>query len=151
MQKALLFIFICMLVTFQTVLAQTRTVTGVVTSGDDGQPLPGVSVLIKGTTEGTSTQVDGRYSLTVPANATLVYTFVGMGTQEIVVGQQTTINVTLKTSAADLNEVVVVGYGTQLKADLTGSIARVAGKEIENLPITSVEQGLQGRTCGWGG
>ena len=148
MQKALIFIFICMLVPFQMVLAQTKTITGVVTSGDDGQPLPGVSVLIKGTTDGTSTQVDGSYSLAVPANATLVYTFVGMGTQEIVVGQQATINVTLRTSAADLNEVVVVGYGTQLKADLTGSIARVAGKEIENLPITSVEQGLQGRTSG---
>lgn len=147
MHKKILFGLLCLLSAVSSAIAQGRTVTGKVTA--DGGELPGVTVVVKGTGSGTATDVSGHYSIDVPARgATLVFSFVGMATQEVAIGNRTTVDVALKPDAKALSEVVVVGYGTQAKADLTGSIARITGKEIENLPISSIEQGLQGRTPG---
>ncbi len=121
-----------------------KTVTGTVVD-EGGLPLPGVSVVIKGTTKGTVTGADGDFSLSdVSNNATLVFTFVGMESLEVAVGNQTTINVTMNTSTIGLDEVVAIGYGTQKKANLTGSVAVATAERLENRPITSAGQGLQG-------
>jgi TonB-linked SusC/RagA family outer membrane protein len=128
--------------------AQSVAVSGKVTSGADGVALPGVSVIEKGTTNGTATDAGGGYRLNVSDKATLVFSFVGFVTQEVVVGNRTTIDVPLASDVQALGEVVVVGYGTQEKRDLTGSIASVKGEEIANIPVPSVEQSLQGRTAG---
>jgi TonB-linked SusC/RagA family outer membrane protein len=129
--------------------AQNRSLTGRVIGGD-GVGLPGVTVLVKGGTQGTATDVDGRYTLSAPATATtLVYSFVGYTSQEVAIGNRTNIDITLVASTSDLDEVVVVGYGTgQARRDLTGSVATVAGKEIVTLPVQSFDQALQGRAPG---
>ena len=121
-----------------------KTVTGKVID-EGGLPLPGVSVVIKGTTTGTVTGVDGDYSVAnVSNNATLVFSFVGMASQEIAVGNQTTINITMEASSIGLDEIVTVGYGTQKKANLTGSVGMATAESLENRPIVSLGQGLQG-------
>ena len=127
---------------------QQPAVSGTVTDDSD-QPLPGVTVVVKGTTQGTVTNVDGDYSLTnIPEDATLVFSFVGMRTQEIVVGNQTTINITLKTDAIGIEEVVAVGYGTQRRGNLTGSISSVKSEELTVAPIASTANTLAGRLPG---
>lgn len=129
--------------------AQERRITGTMVSGEDGTPLPGVNVLVKGTTQGSVTDADGRYTLDVPASGTvLVFSFIGMITQEVVIDQRSVIDVQLQSDVQQLSEVVVVGYGTQLKQDLTGNIAKVSGEVIQNIPVTTVEQALQGRAAG---
>ncbi len=124
---------------------QQRKVTGKVTDAS-GEPLPGVTVLIKGTTNGTVTNFDGEYTIAnVPEGATLQFSFVGMKSQEIVVGSQTSIDVVLQADAIGIEEVVAVGYGTQKKINLTGAISQVKSTEfIEERPVTSVGQALQG-------
>lgn len=128
--------------------AQGLQVKGVVTSADDGQPIPGVSVVVKGTATGTITNMDGNYTLNVSGNATLVFSFVGLQTQEIAVNSKTTINVTLRTTTENIDEVVVVGYGTQKKSVVTGAISSVKAKELEKVSPGRVEQALQGRVSG---
>jgi TonB-linked SusC/RagA family outer membrane protein len=124
--------------------AQNGEITGRIMD-EEGLPLPGVSVVIKGTTAGTVSNSDGTYSLNnVSQDASLVFSFVGMKTKEVVVGNQTTINVTLEAEAYSLAEVVAVGYGTQKKANLTGSVDMVTADRLENRPITNVGEGLQG-------
>ncbi|MCK8495323.1 TonB-dependent receptor [Spirosoma sp. RP8] len=124
------------------------TIRGRVT-GEDGQAIPGVSILLKGTNTGTVTNTDGDYSLTVPdANGTLVFSFIGYSTQEVPVSNRATINVTLKNDVQQLGEVVVVGYGTQEKKDVTGAISAVKGADIQNLPSGGAQQALQGRAAG---
>jgi TonB-dependent SusC/RagA subfamily outer membrane receptor len=112
--------------------------------------LPGVTVLVKGTTQGTVTNSEGNYSLpNIPDEATLVFSFVGMLTQEIVVGNQSTINVTMEADAIGIEEVVAVGYGTMKKASVTGSVATIDSKELETVaPISSVSNALAGRLPG---
>jgi TonB-linked SusC/RagA family outer membrane protein len=127
--------------------AQNRPVTGRVV-GSDGAGLPGVTVLVKGGTQGTATDVDGRYTLSAPATATtLVFSFVGYTSQEARISDGP-INVTLVASATSLDEAVVVGYGTQSRRELTGSVATITGKEIANTPVQSFDQALQGRAAG---
>ncbi len=129
-------------------ILQQKTVTGTVTD-DTGLPLPGVTVLIKGTTQGTVTNVDGKYSIpNIPENAVLLFSFVGMKTQEAVVGNQTTINVEMVTDAIGIEEVVAIGYGTMRKSDLTGSVVRIDQEVISERPNISVIQSLQGSTPG---
>jgi len=124
------------------------TVTGKVTD-ENRSPVPGVNVLIKGTTRGTTTDMDGVYSLTVAdQNAVLVFSFIGYTTQEITVGAQTTIDVQLAQDVVSLNEVVVIGYGTQKRSSVTGAVASVNAKEISALPVPGVESALQGRIPG---
>ncbi len=123
-------------------------VTGVVTDAQS-QPLPGVTVSIKGTTRGTTTNVDGTYQLSVPDNqAVLAFSYIGFAPQEIVVGNQTTLNVKLGEDSQTLNEVVVVGYGVQRKRDLTGSVAQLKGEEITKYPVQTPTQALQSKLAG---
>ena len=127
--------------------AQNRLVTGVVKT-DANEALPGVNVLEKGTTNGTVTDVDGKFSINVSANSVLVFSFIGMRNQEITVGERTQLDVTLQTDITQLGEVVVVGYGTQKKSDLTGAVSSVPIGEIRNVPVTRADQMLQGRVSG---
>ncbi|SMB98321.1 TonB-dependent receptor plug [Hymenobacter roseosalivarius DSM 11622] len=131
-------------------LAQTPadvTVTGRVID-ETGGGLPGVNVVVKGTTNGTSTDPEGRYTITAPDNSTLVFSFVGYNPQEVVIGSRTTIDINLAPNTQALGEVVVTGYGTQAKRDLTGAIARVEGSEIVNQPVQTATQALQGKIAG---
>ncbi|HAZ24619.1 MAG TPA: hypothetical protein DCY95_08235, partial [Algoriphagus sp.] len=113
-----------------------------------GEPLPGVNVVIKGSTTGTVTDLDGRYNLNVAPNSVLIFSFVGFTTQEIPVNGRNQINVTLGDDTSDLSEFVVVGYGLQRKSDLTGSISSIKSEEISRLPVSDVTQSLQGRVSG---
>jgi len=130
--------------------AQNRPVSGTVTAGDDGSKLPGVSVLVKGTTTGTTTNENGGYSINAPANATLVFSYIGYATQELPVNSRSTINVILNADAQSLQEVnvVAVGYGTARRQDLTGSIASVSSEQLAKVPVTTTDQALQGRAAG---
>lgn len=121
-----------------TAWAQTRVVSGRVLASDGGA-LPGATILERGTTNGVSSNADGAFSLTVQPNATLLISSVGYTSQSIAVGEQSVINVTLAAAATQLNEAIVVGYGTQVKADLTGSVATVNSKEINNVPVVTFE------------
>ncbi|UYZ62398.1 SusC/RagA family TonB-linked outer membrane protein [Hymenobacter weizhouensis] len=123
-------------------------ISGRVTDRATGQGIPGVTVLVKGTTTGVSTNADGTFSLTVPDNATLVFSGVGFVSQEVAVGSRTTIDISLSTDTKALSEVVVVGYGTQERRDLTGSVASVKGKDVANVPTPTFESALQGKMAG---
>ncbi len=127
--------------------AQDLTVKGKVTD-DGGEAIPGVSVTVKGTQRGTITNVDGTYSVNAAGNATLVFSFLGYLSQEAAVNNRSTLNISLKTDTKALEEVVVVGYGTQRKVETTGSIASVKADELTQLPVTNVAQGLQARISG---
>ncbi|MEI6274393.1 MAG: TonB-dependent receptor [Prolixibacteraceae bacterium] len=128
--------------------AQELNVKGVVTSADDGQPIPGATVVVKGKTTGIITSLDGTYSLKVPGNATLIFSFVGLKSQEVTVNNKTTINVSLASATEAIEEVVVVGYGTQKKSVVTGAISSVKAKDLEKVSPGRVEQALQGRVSG---
>ncbi|MCF6214231.1 MAG: TonB-dependent receptor [Flavobacteriaceae bacterium] len=141
--RYLLLIGIFMLCSF----AEAQTVSGVVS--DASGPLPGASVIIKGTKNGTQTDFDGKYSLKeVTSDAVLVVSFVGYVTQEVSINGRATINIKLKESASQLNEVVVVGYTSQTRADLTGSVASVDISESIKVPVTNAAQLLEGRVSG---
>jgi TonB-linked SusC/RagA family outer membrane protein len=128
---------------------QELTISGKVLSGDDNVGLPGVSVAVKGTTRGTTTDANGEYRISVPNNrAVLVFSAVGFTSQEMTVGNRTALNVTLATDTRALNEVVVIGYGTQKKSQTTGAISSVSAKQITEMPITNLGQALQGRVAG---
>ena len=125
-----------------------KSITGTV-KDDTGMPLPGASVIVKGTTKGTSTDFDGNFSISLTENdKILVVSYIGYVTKEITVGNQTKINVTLESDAAALDEVVVVGYGSVRKSDLTGSVSRVGAETIAEQPSLRVADALQGRTAG---
>lgn len=125
-----------------------KTITGRVTDTYE-EPLPGVTVVIKGTTKGTTTDVDGSFILTdVPENATLQFSFVGMRSQEVVVGNQVKINIVLLEDIGSLEELVVVGYGTQKKLSLTSSISTVKSEDLQNLPSVNISSSLQGKVAG---
>ncbi|MDB5206832.1 MAG: TonB-dependent receptor [Flavisolibacter sp.] len=129
-------------------LAQNRTVTGRVTDAS-GAPVPGASVQVKNTTIGTVTGTDGTYSISVPANGqTLVISGADVTAQEITIGTQSSINVSLRATERSLQEVVVVGYGTQRRGSVTGSQSSIKASEIADKPILSTEQALQGRAAG---
>jgi TonB-linked SusC/RagA family outer membrane protein len=130
------------------IFAQDRTVSGKVTSSEDGLGIPGASVAVKGTSKGTSTDADGNYKITVGNSAILVFTAVGTNAQEVSVGSKTQINVALSADTKSLQEVVVVGYGTQKKSQLTGAISSVTAKQITEMPITNLGQAMQGRVAG---
>lgn len=127
--------------------AQTTTVSGIVT-GENNTPLAAVSVSVKGTSKGTSTNNLGQFSISASPDATLVFSSVGYQNKEVEVAGQANISVTLAASALQLDQVVVVGYGTQRKRDLTGSVASVKGAEIAKLPVLTATQAIQGRVAG---
>jgi TonB-linked SusC/RagA family outer membrane protein len=126
------------------IIIQTRNITGKVTSREDAQGLPGVNVIEKGTNNGTVTDVEGRYSLSVSVGATLVFSSVGYTGEEIMVGNRQVIDLVMVQDIRQLEELVVIGYGTQEKVNLTGAIGYVDSKVLESRPITNLGQGLQG-------
>lgn len=132
------------------VMAQQVTVTGTVTDGTDGEPMIGANVLVKGTTAGTITNIDGKYSLSVPGGqGVLQFSSIGYKDEEVTVKPgQTVINVVLKEDAEMLDEVVVVGYGTMKKSDLTGSVVNLSGDKLKESIVVNVDQMLQGRVAG---
>jgi len=150
-QKKLLFlIFTSLMLIFHTgpISAQQKQITGTV-SIKDGTPLPGVNVVVTGTTQGTFTDNKGKFSLGLPEVAkSLTFSFIGMESQEIIIGTLTQINVTLAESATGLDEVVVIGYGTQKKTTLTGSVATVKGADVALTPVINVSNSLSGKLSG---
>ncbi len=144
MKKLLQSLFILLLVA-TSALAQDRTVTGTVTAKEDGLPLPGVSVKVKGTTSGAQTAADGKFSIKVSGNtATLVFTYVGYGTQEVSVGTREVVNISLSTDSKLLGEVVVVAYGTAKKEAITGSIASLSATDLESRVTTNISNVFAG-------
>lgn len=130
-------------------IAQSRTVEGTVISGDDQSPMPGVNVVLKGTTTGTATDVQGKYRLEVPdESAVLQFSFIGYTTTEQTVGTRSVIDVTLPLDTETLEEVVVVGYGTINKSDLTGAVSSVKGSDLVKIPSLNPTQALMGKVAG---
>lgn len=140
---------IAMLLIGFSVFAQKGNVSGVVVSADDGLGIPGVTVLIKGTFQGTTTDIDGKYLLNdVPVDSTIVFSFIGMSPQEVKYTGQSKIDITLETEATALEEFVVIGYGVVKKKDVTGAVSMVDSKTIANLKPVKVEEALQGTITG---
>ncbi len=126
-----------------------QVIKGTVSSAEDNQPLPGVNVVIKGTATGVITDLNGAYTIEISDETTaLIFSFVGMVTQEMAINGQTEINIALETEVTGLDEVVVVGYGTTIKSDLTGSISNVSGQDLQQVPLNTFESALQGKTSG---
>lgn len=150
MKKFLLFFLMLAVLLTNQMLAQDRAVTGTVTSADDGSAVPGVNVVVKGTTNGGVTDIEGNYKLTVPGGqgTTLVFSFIGMVTQEIEIGSRSVIDVQMVSDFQQLSEVVVTGYGTVQKNAYTGSASLVNSSSIEDKPFTSLDQALQGNVAG---
>lgn len=115
---------------------------------DAGEPLPGVNVLIKGTTEGTITDINGNFTLNTDSKSTLVFSFVGYLSKEVLVGDQSQIDVILLSDTKALDEVVVVGYGTMKRSSLTGSVSTIDTKKIETFPSVNVLDAMQGQAAG---
>jgi TonB-dependent starch-binding outer membrane protein SusC len=134
---------------FQIAFSQEKRVTGKVTDSKDGNGIADVSVTVKGSTTGTTTNRDGTFAINVPSSATtLVFSSVGYATQQVPINGKSSIDVSLQASSSNLNEVVVIGYGTARKKDLTGSVATVTSKDFVKGPITSPEQLIAGKVAG---
>lgn len=145
--RKLLSVLLCLMLGISLAVAQTTKVSGIVFSAEDGEPIIGASVIAKGTTTGTVTNFDGRFTLEVPTSVkTLIVSYVGMTPQEVAVASN--LRVQLKSASQDLDEVVVVGYGTQRKKDVTSSIAKVGGEEVSKLAAPSFDTQLAGRAAG---
>lgn len=150
MKKKVQFFLVCAfgLVFASSAWAQ-QTVSGTVTAADDGSPLPNVTVLVQGTTTGTATNAEGEYELTVPSgNNVLVFSSVGFETREVEINGRSTINVQLSADVAQLEDVVVVGFGTQSRRNVTSSISSVGEEELENIQLNTLENALQGSAPG---
>jgi outer membrane receptor for ferrienterochelin and colicin len=144
--KRTIFLFL-LLIACKVTYGQNITVKGVVTDSQQ-LPLPGATVYEKGTKNSTVTSMDGEYQIKVKPDATLVFTFMGTKTNEVQVKNRTTINTKLADDTNNLDEVVVVGYGTKSRKNLTGAISSVKGEEIAKMPVQNVAQALQGRVAG---
>jgi len=148
MERCKILLCVSMLLLSMASFAQIK-VTGIASDAATGEGLPFITIQIKGTTLGTTSDMDGAYNIDVPdGNAVLVYSYIGYQTKEVVVGNQTHINVSLSENVELLDEVVVVGYGVQNKRDVTGSIAKVGGEELMSIPTGSFDSALQGRAAG---
>jgi len=148
MKRKIIFLSVFLLFGVYLVSAQQNlSVSGVVTDASDGAPLSGVTVLVKGTTNGTATDANGKYSLNVPQRSILVFSYIGMEKQELLVKEKT-INVKLQSDSHLLNEVVAVGYGTMKKSDLSGASASLGEEKLKGTIITNLDQALQGRVAG---
>lgn len=143
----LLLILVMLTITGFHAFAQSKTVVGIVTD-EQKQPLPGVSVTVKNSKMGTQTDFEGRFKIQVTATNQLEFNYVGYATETVTVGNRTTINVMLKATSTGLNEIVVVGYGTTKRQDLTGAVGSVNIKEFEQAPVKSFDQALAGRVAG---
>jgi len=141
------FVVMILMVGPPSLFAQTKTVSGTVTE-DTGATLPGVSVLEKGTNNGTVTDSNGKFSISVTTEAVLVFSFIGLKPVEVVVGSQVTIDVIMESDMSTLDEIVVIGYGTAKKSDLTGAVSSVTGDDLRKMPVASVTESLTGRLAG---
>lgn len=130
-----------------SVWAQEKTVSGTVTDGQ-GMPLPGVNVLVEGTQRGTQTDFDGNFSVQAVEGETLIFSYLGMKSISQVVGTESTYSITMEEDSAELDAVVVVGYGTQKKSDITGAISQVSSEELNDFPVQNTLQGIQGKAAG---
>ncbi|MCU0444336.1 MAG: TonB-dependent receptor [Microscillaceae bacterium] len=148
MKKSLLIIFLLSIGLIQTVFGQERTIRGKIVDSETKLAIPGVSVFVKGTTVGSVTDAEGNFSLNAPQGATIVVQSLGYTSQEIATGTSATIDINLVADTKQLNEVVVVGYGTQDKRELTSSVAKVSSEIIKDLPVAGIDQALQGRAAG---
>lgn len=150
--KKLSFVIMLLLSLFATVEMNAQNKTAVVSGivkDDTGMPIPGVNVVEKGTKNSTSSDMDGKYSLRISGSKSeLVFSFIGLETSTVAVGQKTILNVVLKNAASKLDEVVVIGYGTSRKSDLTGSVASVSGADLKKVPMSNVAETLTGRVAG---
>jgi len=146
--KKLLLLFFVLFGFLLTVNSQQKTVIGTVTSSEDKLPMTGVTVLVKGTTTGVITDANGRYQINAPEGATLEFRYVGMKTTEVVVGTAIIYNVVMELESIGLDEIVVVGYGTQIKSKVSSSISKIDGASLQNMPVASVELALQGKSAG---
>ena len=147
MKKLIGLIACIMLLGLSSVFAQSKEVTGTVTD-ITGNPLPGVSVAIKGTTSGTATDINGKYTLNVTAKDVLVVSFVGMKTQEITVGDKKVISIKLDEDRVNMDEVIVVAYGTSKKSSFTGAASQVNSKKLEKRAVTNIVKALDGAGAG---
>ncbi len=142
-----LLLFLAWAFAFQA-FAQEIQVTGKITDAKEGSTLPGATVLVKGTTTGTLTDIDGNFTIKVNTGSTLVFSFIGYFPQEVVITNQRVLNISLQQEATNLDEVIVIGYGTQKKSDRTGAIAHVTSGELNQGSLTDPIQGLQGKASG---
>ena len=148
MKERIATLFLCMLLATLQVFGQEVLVTGKVTD-EDSRPLSGVSVILKETSEGTRTDADGNYSIKANKGQTLLFSSIGALTQELMVGNNPVITVSLKKDAKSLQDVVVVGYGTQKKSDLTGAVSTIdVQKTLGSRPVADLARGLQGSSPG---
>ncbi|UAM97146.1 TonB-dependent receptor [Polaribacter litorisediminis] len=139
-------LFVVALLVTSMVYSQTK-IKGKVTD-ENGMPLPGVTIIVKGTKSGTASDFDGNYSIDASSSGTLEYSYLGFLTQEISIGGKTIINVTMKPSMESIDEIVVIGYGSQSRTDVTGAVASISNKVLESRPITNIEDALQGQATG---
>jgi len=146
--KRILMLMGMLLFVSASLFGQTIRITGMVTNQADGSSLPGVAVMVMGTTIGTATDVNGRYEINAAGNATLVFSFVGMRTVEVPVEGRVVINLALEPEVVAIEEFVVVGYGIQQRRDVSGAIATVRGEELRTVPVQTFEQALQGQAAG---
>ena len=146
--KKLLLIWVLVAASVSSLLAQNRTVTGKVTSSEDGGGLPGVSISTKGSSKGTSSGADGSYSISVGEGASLVFSFVGYNSQTVTVGNRSVVDVKLSVDNTQLSEVVVVGYGTKKRVEFTGAASTIKAAAIAERPVQSFSQGLTGQAAG---
>ncbi|WP_233552221.1 carboxypeptidase-like regulatory domain-containing protein [Parabacteroides sp. AF48-14] len=130
-----------------TVFAQQKTIKGTVIDAT-GEPLIGVNVSVKGTTTGIITDIDGKYTLDVPTNAIIVFSYIGYRTQEVSAGNQTSINITLQEDTQNIDEVVVVGYGVQKKETVTGSVSTLKGEDLIKSPVANLSNAIAGKMSG---
>ncbi len=128
--------------------SQQRTITGTVTSAEDGQPVAGATVMIKGTTTGISTDINGKYQISAAPGAVLEFRFLGMTTKEVTIGTSTVVDVALEYELTGVDEVVVVGYGSAIKRTVSGAITKVDTKGLSEMPTASFESAIQGKTAG---
>ena len=143
--RNLLFV-LCMLLSVSA-FAQQRVLTGRVTD-KQGEPIPGVSIIIKGTSTGTATDFEGNFSLNVENGNVLEFSFVGYKPQAVTITDQKTLHVVMQEDVEQLDEVVVIGYGTQNKREVTGSVSKIGGDEVLKIPTSSFDATLQGRASG---
>lgn len=146
-RKRFSFTLLCLLLFGVAAVAQNRTITGTVVE-PDGEPAIGASILVKGTGIGTATDIDGNYSLSVPEDATtFVVSYTGMQTQEVAISGSV-VNVTLKTDANTLEEVVAIGYATVKKRDLTSTVSSIDSKALKDIPVTTAAEAMTGKLAG---
>lgn len=130
------------------VSAQQIVVEGTVKSSEDNMPVPGVNVVVKGTTRGTSTDFDGKYTISVASGETLEFSYVGFKTVDVVINNQRRLDIVLQADVAALDEVVVIGFGTQKKSDLTGAVSSIKSVELLKQPAVNAVQSIQGKLSG---